>query len=154
MRVGLLPMAAVLVAWVTLNPVSLRASGEIPMSATNLLWEKLRDTTWQHDNGWAGEGYVFYQNNHGSMKCIRQLYGSGVYVASSSFVKITIIDEDHIQIDNKLFELKVDDKLVASDGDKLSLSSKQPSVFGSHGQVDIDLLRNSDDDSEILQSLT
>lgn len=70
-----------------------------------ILWEKIVDTTWWKNDGWAGESFVFYEDYKGDKKCIYQKHGSGVYIIGRKFCKFDLIDEEVIKIDGQTYQL-------------------------------------------------
>lgn len=108
----------------------------------NFLWKKINETTWWYDNKWAGESYIFYEDNHGFKKCIHQVMGSGIYIVSREFVDFEIIDEYKIKIANTLYTL-VDNAFI-SEKNTLTLYANKPLVYDRKGLMDIDKVKSDE----------
>jgi hypothetical protein len=107
---------------------------------TPTVWSSVNGTTWWKDNDWAGETYVFYTDNHGAKKCIRQINGSGVYVTWREFVDLEIIGGTTVRINNLVYELK-NDRLI-SEGTAMNLHSKTPLVYNrTCGPLDMEFVK-------------
>lgn len=55
--------------------------------------EKINNSTWFEDNGFAGTTIVFYRTTNGLLKAIRQINGSGVPVIGSEIYDVEIRDD-------------------------------------------------------------
>ena len=91
-----------------------------------IMWNNLKDTTWKKDNGWAGESYVFYEDDSGTKKCIHQIHGSGLNIVSRNYSDIQIVDSKKIVLDSVVFEYK--ELNLLSDKVKLVLEAREPLV--------------------------
>ncbi|MBN1374069.1 hypothetical protein JW962_01925 [Candidatus Dojkabacteria bacterium] len=107
------------------------------------IWHTLQDTTWSMDDGWAGTLYIFYKDNDGNPRCIRQVEGSGLYVINSSFVNLEVTDEDSIKIGWKEYRLVNNTKLV-SQNNELKLLANEPIVYSRLYKIPMDIVRDPD----------
>ena len=103
------------------------------------LWNSLDGTTWQHDNGWAGDGYVFYSNSAGELRCLHQEYGSGVYVTHSELLPIEILSDSSLKIGTTVFSLK-HGQLISGET-ILTLYKHEILVYDKNGVVDPQVVR-------------
>lgn len=111
--------------------------------STSTIWSSINETTWWKDNGWAGETYVFYTDNHNTKKCIHQTEGSGFYITSRRFVDFKIIDDNKIKIEDIIYNLN-DDELVSEDT-TLTFFSNKPLVFNQRcGPIDMEFVKSDE----------
>lgn len=61
------------------------------------IWIKLNDTEFFADDGWAGSGIFFYEENN-EKYCLFMLYGSGVRITGYEINKIEVHDDNTISI--------------------------------------------------------
>ncbi len=111
--------------------------------STNTIWSSINETTWFKENGWTGETFVFYTDNHNVKKCIQQGLGSGVTVTSRRFVDLEIIDSDKIKIEGIVY--KLEGKNLVSDNISLTLFSSGPVVLSNTcGVIDIEFVKSDE----------
>ncbi len=106
------------------------------------LWANLKDTTWRRDSGFAGEGYVFYEDDGNVRRCIHQVYGSGVASVSSEYAPIKILDAGHIDIGGTPFTYHEGQMVSAST--TLTLYADTPIVYNKTKPVDMKTVRSTD----------
>lgn len=102
-----------LVGMVSILIVHMKNTGSL-LKNTNNLWKQLNNITWNLDDHWAGQGYVFYENDNGEKKCIHQLYGSGLAAVGSDYQDFELIGTSTISIHGELFTYSGGKELVSA----------------------------------------
>lgn len=117
-------------------------------NTTKDVWSEIVNTTYRKDDNFAGEGYVFFEDTKGVKRVIHQKYGSGVYVVSSDYPGIAVVDANRIQINDDVYEYR-DGKLI-SGTTTLTLGDRKPVVYSRSGPVDIEIVKSESFDIQTL----
>ncbi len=106
------------------------------------LWNYLNDTTWIDDSTFAGDTYVFYEDNEGLRRCIHQVHGSGVDIIEREYVEIEVINPDKLKINDELYEHKNDE--FKSGDNVIRKFSDEPIVYNRIGRLDMSIVKSSE----------
>lgn len=84
----------VIIVLIMLIGCSPKSSDEIIESET---WSQIKNTEWSSDNGFAGDGFYFYEED-GKAMCMFMIYGSGLPIIFHTYSEILSIDDDMIEV--------------------------------------------------------
>ncbi len=84
----------VIIVLIMLIGCSPKSSDEIIESET---WSRIKDIEWSSDNGFAGDGFYFYEED-GKAMCMFMIYGSGLPIIFHTDSEILSIDDDMIEV--------------------------------------------------------
>lgn len=125
-------------------------------SSHDQLWLKIKNSTWNQNDGWAGQGFTFFEDQSGRKKCLFQTYGSGVYITSSALTSVSFGSEKQVVLGPSstinglqlgsfltIYELQDDSTLVSKERILKRVAGK-PQVFNSKGPIDLSSIQRDD----------
>lgn len=74
-------------------------------------WSRINGIEWSSQNGFAGDGFYFYEEN-GKAMCIYMIYGSGLPIIHESYSEVLSIEDKRIEV-RVSFDMEDEDEITA-----------------------------------------
>lgn len=106
-------------------------------------WSRIYGVEWSSQNGFAGDGFYFYEEN-GKAMCFYMIYGSGLPIIHESYSEVLSIEDNRIEV-SVFFDMEDQDEIIAY------LTLEEDKLY--FGDVEYEILFERDPRDEIIDKV-